>query len=114
MGWDWGGMGPPPAWPHRQDAVAVLVAPLPAAQDDVPLPKVGAHAGLRGQDEDVRVELMGGHHGVLDGPDEVQVPMDADAVDVASRLLIFQDLEGVGVGGGVGWGMLWGWGMPWG
>ena len=83
-----------PARPHRQDAVAVLVAPLPAAQDDVPLPEMGAHAGLRGQDEDIGEELVSGQHGVLDGPDEVQVPMDADAVHKASRPLVCQDLQG--------------------
>ena len=90
-------MGEPPphnAEPHRQDAVAVFAAALPAPQHHPGLPEIGARGGLRGEEEIIGEEVMGDGQREVDGSQEVQVPMDADAADVAGGHGVFEDLGG--------------------
>ena len=74
--------------------MAVFAAALPAPQHHPGLPEIGARGGLRGEEEIIGEEVMGDGQREVDGSQEVQVPMDADAADVAGGLGVFEDLGG--------------------
>lgn len=83
-----------PTGPYRQDAVAVLAPTVPATQHHPGLPEVGACGSLRGKQEIVWEEVMGDGECQVDGRQKIQVPVDADAADVAGSHGVFKNLAG--------------------
>lgn len=80
---------------YRQDAVAVVISPLPAAQRHGEAEHEEASAGLRVEEEMVREELVGGLQAAR-WDDGIQVPVDGQASHVTGSGGISQDLGSKG------------------
>lgn len=82
--------------PYRQDAVAVVIPSLPAAQGHGEAEHEEASAGLRVEEEMVREELVGGLQAAARWDDGIQVPVDRQASHVTGSCGIPQDLGSKG------------------
>lgn len=83
---------------HRDDAVAVLHPAVPGAQPHALLPELGAHTGLGGKEHGVGEQAVRLPQGGLGRSQEIQVPVDSDAVNVPRCLRVCQHLRGEGDG----------------